>query len=251
MHRNTGLAGPPSLASLIASGPLSLFLDFDGTLVDLASRPDAIQVREGLNHKLTHLAGRVEGRCALVSGRPVDELRHYIGTATVGWAGSHGADIRDVGGSQIGKVPNGLHCDIESALKRFARQHGLEFEQKPHGGALHYRNSPEKGDLAHSFADDLAAEHGLRAQSGKFVAELVANDASKADAVYAFMQEAPFAGSRPYFLGDDLTDEAGFEACAQLGGVGILVGERALQKSETTAKFALPDVASVHEWLLL
>ncbi|MEL6878526.1 MAG: trehalose-phosphatase [Pseudomonadota bacterium] len=251
MPRSIGLDGPPPLSRLIEGGPLSLFLDFDGTLVDIAPRPDAIRVREGMDHLLTLLSSRLEGRCALVSGRPVDELQHYIGKIPVGWAGSHGADIRAAGGVALGVEPAGLPDEIERELKNFAEMHDLSFEQKPHGGALHYRSNPDKGEAVHAFAEALAAQHGWRAQSGKCVVELVAHEASKGEAVYAFMREAPFAGSRPYFIGDDLTDEAGFEACALLGGAGILVGDRVHNDCETKAQFALPHVASVHEWLEL
>ena len=251
MHRTIGLASPPSLADLIAGGPVSLFLDFDGTLVELAPQPDGISVPDQIATKLTYLANRLDRRCALVSGRSVDDLRHYVGEAEIGWAGSHGLDVRDIGGNQLSDVPNGFPADLEQALTDFAAKHELRFEQKPHGGALHYRQSPEKGDLAHEFVEKLAAEHGWHAQSGKCVAELVPRKASKGEAVYAFMKSATFAGSRPFFLGDDLTDEAGFEASAKLGGAGIIVGERAVQNAETKAKFALPDVTSVHEWLAL
>ncbi len=249
MPNSDGLPDPPPLATIIAGGPLSLFLDFDGTLVELAPKPDAIEVRPGIDHGLVGLSAKLDGRCAIVSGRSLNELQHYLGNIPVGWAGSHGVDIRSPQGHSLGDTPDGLPNVIESELKRFAEEHDLGFERKPHGGALHYRSCPEKGEAVHAFADELAAEHGWRAQSGKCVAELVAHGASKGEAVNLFMSEMPFVGSRPYFLGDDLTDEAGFEACAVLGGAGILVGERARNGSKTKAQFALPDVGSVHEWL--
>jgi trehalose 6-phosphate phosphatase len=136
---------------------------------------------------------------------------------------------------------------IEERLRSFAAQEGLDYEHKPHGGALHYRSAPDLGPKALAFASLLAAEHGWTVQSGKCVVELVAKGANKGSAVHALMQTAPFVGARPFFLGDDLTDEAGFGACAELGGAGVLVGS----PRETAARYQLPDVASVHQWLEL
>jgi trehalose 6-phosphate phosphatase len=130
-------------------------------------------------------------------------------------------------------------------MRDFASAEGLGFEMKPHGAALHYRENPAKGEAAHAFAAELATAHGWATQSGKCVVELVEGQSDKGSAVRAFMQAAPFAGARPFFFGDDLTDEQGFAACAAEGGAGVLVGER----PDTVAGYALPDVASVHLWL--
>ncbi len=249
MAATSDLSDPPSLASLAASGAVSLFLDFDGTLVELAPKPDAIIVPEGLGQGLSELARQLDNRCALVSGRSIAELKHYIGAAPLAYAGSHGAEMLDAGGALLRAQDHGLPSAIEEALKAFANEHDVAYEEKPHGGALHYRSAPEKAELVHGFAEELAAEHGWRAQSGKCVAELVSHGTSKGEAVLAFMQTHPFTGSRPIFLGDDLTDEAGFEACQSLGGIGIIVGERATNGAETMAQCALPDVPSVHDWL--
>jgi trehalose 6-phosphate phosphatase len=82
-------------------------------------------------------------------------------------------------------------------------------------------------------------------QGGKNVVELVSRGANKGAAVEALMATEPFAGARPVFIGDDLTDEAGFEACLALGGTAIIVGDR----TPTAAAYRLPDVTTVHDWL--
>ena len=135
--------------------------------------------------------------------------------------------------------------EIERELRAYAAEYGLDYEEKPHGGALHYRSAPEKGEAAHAFGEALAARHGWVAQGGKCVVELVAGKADKGTAVAALMDSAPFKGSRPIFLGDDLTDEKGFAVCNDLGGSSILVGTR----EPTIAQHQLPDVTSVHRWL--
>lgn len=247
MDPRIALGSPPPLPALREAGDVALFLDFDGTLVELASGPDAIAPLEGMDERLARLSDRLGGRCAIVSGRAISDIERHIGTLPIASAGSHGSDIRLANGEAIGEGAASLPKVIEDSLRAFAAREGLDYEHKPHGGALHYRGAPASGPKAHAFADELAAEHGWAVQSGKCVAELVAKGANKGGAVLALMQTAPFAGARPIFLGDDLTDEAGFDACNGLGGAGVLVGS----KRDTSAHYQLPDVKSVHQWLEL
>jgi len=245
MDSSLGLRPPPTLASMLNGGPVSLFLDFDGTLVELASTPDAIEPINGLARRLDALAQTLKGRCAIVSGRAIDDIERHTGPLGIAAAGSHGTDIRDARGRSLGAEPEGIPAVIERELREFAIEFDIDYEAKPHGGALHYRSNPARGNEANRFAENLALSHGWTAQRGKCVVELVPKQANKGSAVFALMGGPPFAGSRPFFIGDDLTDEAGFIACADLGGAGILVGER----KPTQARFQLPDVSSVHEWL--
>lgn len=224
---------------------IALFLDFDGTLVELASGPDAIRPLPDLAERLTSLAARLSGRCAIVSGRGIADIESHIGPLSIAMAGSHGSDIRDADGAALGAGAKVLPETIEAQLRAFAADTGLVFEQKPHGGAIHYRSHSELGPKAHDFAEKLAQEHGWAAQSGKCVVELVASDANKGSAVRALMETATFSGATPIFIGDDLTDEKGFAACEDLGGFGVLVGNR----SSTCARHSLNDVAAVHSWL--
>jgi len=236
---------PPPLASMLNGGPVALFLDFDGTLVELAPGPDAIEPIHDLAVRLQRLAERLEGRCALISGRAVVDIERHLGMLPTAAAGSHGSDRRGADGQALGPGPTGLPLDIESRLRHFAGENDLEYEHKPHGGALHYRRNPELGEQTRDFAKDLAGECGWAVQEGKFVIELVAEQAGKGEAVLAFMSEPPFSGARPYFIGDDLTDEAGFRMCEGLGGAGVLVGNR----DNTSARYRLKDVEAVHDWL--
>jgi trehalose 6-phosphate phosphatase len=247
MVSSHALRPPPALSALLGDGPIALFLDFDGTLVGLAPGPDAIKPRPDLADRLTALSERLGGRLAVVSGRGLIDIERHIGRLKVASAGSHGADIRRSDGSAVRKGPEGLPPEIEESLRAYAATHNLYYESKPHGGALHYRAEPAAGPAADAFADDLAGEHGWTVQRGKCVVEIVPRNADKGGAVDAFMHEAPFAQARPFFIGDDLTDEAGFAACERYGGAGVLVGERA----ETCARYALNDVDSVHDWLSL
>ncbi|KEO91143.1 hypothetical protein EH31_00330 [Erythrobacter longus] len=245
MHSTLAQSAPPALTSIAKGKELALFLDFDGTLVEIADGPDEIAPIAGLADRLARLADRFDGRCALVSGRGIDNIEHHLGTVSIAIAGSHGSDIRFASGKGMGQGARSLPSEIEAELRAFSHEHGVEYEHKSHGGALHYRRNPEMGERAVTFAKELAAKHGWKAQGGKCVIEILEKGSDKGSAVRSFMKDAPFAGSCPIFIGDDLTDEAGFAACQELGGVGILVGKRA----DTCAGYRLADVSSVHNWL--
>src|SRR3546814_473826 len=132
------------------------------------------------------------------------------------------------------------------ALHAFAARHpGTIVEIKSYSIALHYRQAPEIEASAQAVAAQLADELGLHLERGKMVAELRVGGNDKGFAVRKLMEHPRMSGSRPLFIGDDLTDEAGFEAARELGGAGILVGERL----PTAADYALPDVAAVRDWL--
>jgi len=245
MPDRTDLDPPPSLQQLCREGPIALFLDFDGTLVEIAETPHGIAVPERLGDGLFELSARLEQRLALVSGRAIPDLEHHLGALRVARAGSHGAARELADGSALGDLAEALPPTAAAALREFAQTRGFALEEKQHGAALHYRTDPSLEPHGLSFASDLAAAHGLEVKRGKCVIELVRPGASKAGAVRAFMDVPPFAGARPVFIGDDITDEDGFAAAAELGGFGILVGER----TPTIAQYQLADPAAVHSWL--
>jgi trehalose 6-phosphate phosphatase len=236
------LAPPPSLG-----GPfLSLFLDFDGTLVDIAPRPDDVVVAQGLSKALTTLSDRLEGRLAVVSGRSLAVLDELLSGVPVAMAGSHGGEFRPAGAIEAEALAAPLPRSVCEALATFAeRNGGLVFEAKPFSAAVHYRDRPEVGETLLAFAAELSAEHGILVKRGKMVVELTMPGSDKGNAVNRFMSMPPFAGSRPLFVGDDVTDEDAFAAVRRFDGGGILVGPM----RATHALWRLDDVAAVHRWL--
>ncbi|HEX8621877.1 MAG TPA: trehalose-phosphatase [Allosphingosinicella sp.] len=234
---------PPPLLRL---APTALFLDFDGTLVELADAPGAIAVPSGLKPLLDRLAERLDGRLAIVSGRAIDDLSGHLDSCAAVLSGSHGAELRYADGRRVPvSAPPGLAA-ARAEMHRFAAgSAGLLVEDKPAGVALHYRLAPERERAVANFVADLAGRSGLVLQLGKMVAELRPAGADKGAALRRLMAEPPFAGARPVFVGDDLTDEHAFEAAAELGGEGVLVGPA----RSTAARWRLDDVAAVTAWL--
>lgn len=224
----------------------ALFLDFDGTLVELAETPDSIRVPEGLAPLLERLRRRLDGRLAIVSGRSLADLERHLPASGIAFSGSHGLELMLADGARLPlSAPIGLD-DVSDKVRRFADDApGLIAEEKPAGIALHFRRAPECEERATQFMEKLAARHGFSIQRGSMVIELRPIGATKGDALRAFMTEPAFARARPWFVGDDLTDEHGFAAAADLGGAGILVGA----VRDTAARFRLPSAAAVREWL--
>lgn len=227
----------------------ALFLDVDGTLIDFAPRPDAVRLRPGLTALLDRLGNTLGGALALVSGRPVEQLDALFAPLRLSAAGLHGHQLRPADVTMPAApadVPDGLHALHEQA-ERLAHAHpGVLVEDKRSGLALHWRNAPAAAEAVMAFAQaQLPGLPGFRLQPGNEVIEFVPLGSDKGQAVRALMAHAPFAGRVPVFVGDDLTDEAGFAAANRLGGWSVLVGTRA----GSLARHALPDIGAVLDWL--
>jgi len=235
-------SGPPPPSLLDGA---SLFLDFDGTLVDFVSRPDAISVDPALRGLLANLQERFAGRVAVISGRGLDDISGLLDIDGLALAGSHGLEYRMSGATTVRTDPPEAMQTIFAEAKAFAGANGLLAELKPAAVALHYRNRPERSRAALEFAGALAARHELLVQKGAMVVEMRARGADKGTILRHFMAEPPFTIGRPVFVGDDFTDEDAFRAADNLGGTGILVGK--LRSS--AAKYRLANVSAVRSWL--
>ena len=226
----------------------ALFLDLDGTLVEIAPTPDAVRPARRLPQILEHLSRRLGSALAIVSGRPISEIDRILAPLALPAAGLHGLERRSTDGTH--RPPPALPrlCELRTALQDFAAAHpGLLLEDKGAALALHYRARPELGAAAAAAVETALGRPcgGIVVQQGKAVIELRPDGADKGRAVAAFMSEPPFAGRRPVFAGDDKTDEAAFRAVRARGGVAVRVGG----EGATAAEWSLADVAAVHAWL--
>lgn len=237
----------PSLPEppLLDFSSTSLFLDFDGTLIELADTPSGVDVSGTLIDLLHALSEVLQNRLALISGRAISVLDGF-GLGGMAIAGSHGAEWRlpDGSGHRMDRPP--VLDRVRDRLIAFAdSDEGLLFEDKPLGAALHYRMAPQRRDEAHALATELAHEYGLHLQHGHDMVELRKAGVNKGTAIAELMQMAPFLGYSPVFAGDDVTDEDGFRAVREAGGMGILVGA----VRATAAGQRLGDVRAVNHWL--
>lgn len=224
----------------------SLFVDLDGTLVEIASRPDAIQVDDRLRDILARLAILLRGRLAIISGRPAKDIRALFPDASFPIAGSHGIEILWPDGRL--RQPSGvvLPQAVLDQIRVFrAVQPAVLVEQKPFGIAFHYRPSPEDEQACHAFARRIAAGAGYTVQTGKMVIEVKLLNVDKGQAMDCLLASPAMKGTRPVFIGDDDTDEVGFRRAKQVGGAGVLVGPQ----RPTAASYRLENVDETLQWL--
>ena len=215
---------PPDLDRTFA-----LFLDVDGTLVEIAATPEAVVVAPGLPTLLAELDRQLGGAVAIISGRPlyqIDELLHpFSGSA----AGEHGVAIRYCDGT-LEEMPIGIAVPDawrEALTASAARWPGVRIEPKPHGVTIHYRLAPERGQEVWRVVRALVPEDHpwFRLLPAREAVEIGLRAASKGQAVERLMKQATFHGRKPVYVGDDFTDEAGISAAKELGGIGLRVGE--------------------------
>jgi trehalose 6-phosphate phosphatase len=236
------LAPPPTFDP----DQVALFADLDGTLAPIEATPDAVKPDPARRRLLERLSSALRGRMAVISGRGLADLDRVLEGRVAAVAAVHGLLRRTSDGRIVVEGEETAVRPAFDAMLAFAATNpDLLVENKGVAAALHYRRAPQAAEAAHALARDLAARFGLVVQYGDMVVELRPPGATKGDAIEAFMAEVPFAGHRPIFIGDDLTDEAGFRAARQLGGFGVVVGPR----RPTAALYALADVTEAQAWL--
>ena len=236
-------AGAPAWTAQAA-----VFLDIDGTLVPHESRPDAVRIDGALRTLLECAREAAGGALALISGRSIVDIDALFSPTIFAVAGQHGAERRSADGRLHFHAPRASRLRGQAArLRELVRAHpALLLEEKGARLALHFRRDPSLGELAERESRQAVVALGddFELLAGKFVFEVKPSGKDKGTAIDEFMAEAPFAGRRPVFVGDDLTDELGFERVNRLGGDSVKVGP-----GPTRARWRLADAGAVRAWL--
>jgi len=229
---------------------VALFLDFDGTLVDVVTRPEDVAPSKGLVDLLEGLAEGLDGALAIVTGRSIADLDRFLAPATFVTAGLHGAEYRTSRAEIARPVALPLHPDLVSELRRLQRIFpGVRVEEKGATAAVHWREAP---GVQHALAAELdriladGPDH-LVVSQGRKVFEICPRHVSKGAVIDVLSGLAAFSGRRPIMIGDDASDESGFEAVERRGGIGFRV--RGETFGPEVSNFASPR--QVREWLSL
>lgn len=224
-----------------------LFIDVDGTLVDHQPRPDDVRIDNEILMLLSRIQRQLQGAVALISGRTLGTLDRLFAPLQIAAAGVHGFERRCA--EQRIHRPSLGDVDMGAARARLdravAENPGLLLEDKGSGFALHYRARPDLAAMTTLLVNDCARQLGRRFEviEGYCVVELKPAGHDKATAVEAFLNEDPFMGRIPIYLGDDLSDFDGFGAVRRNLGVDISVGNR------VSARWHLENPSAVRSWL--
>lgn len=227
----------------------ALLLDVDGTMLDIAARPDDVDVPHLLKRALSELAVRTNDAVAVVSGRTLPDLDRVFHPLKLAAVAGHGAEIRVRGSGPTVQLSAGLDAATRRELAKIAAQlEGVSVEDKGYSIALHFRLAPQQADLVRDAVTAWGATQrgGFEILPGKCVFEIKGASFDKGTGVRHLMSQAPFAGRRPVYIGDDVTDKSAFAVLHEFGGVGFSVGR---DVRGVCRRFASPS--QVREWLYL
>jgi trehalose 6-phosphate phosphatase len=211
---------------LPAPSRTALLLDLDGTLIDIAPRPDLVSVPEDLPVSLLTLRDRLDNALAVISGRPVAQIDALLPGVAFAAVGEHGAAYRFEPGAALQRpdLPHTPDAWLTVAEAAVAEHRGAFVERKTHGFVLHYRAVPAaEAALREAALAIVAGRPDFVVMHARMAWEIKPAAADKGVAVRVLMDRAPFAGRLPVFVGDDVTDQDGIMAANDMGGAGLFV----------------------------
>jgi trehalose 6-phosphate synthase/phosphatase len=200
------------------SGCRSLFLDYDGTLVNFTRKPKDAKPTEEVLHTLRSLAENPNTQVTLISGRDKETLEEWFGALPIGLVAEHGAWTKNYGGtwSLIKTMTVEWKQKIQPVLEMYAdRLPGAFVEEKGYSLAWHYRAADlEQGEMmARELMDDVVeftANIDVQVLQGNKVVEVRNAGVNKGLAASQLLanHKAEFVLA----IGDDWTDEDLFMA---------------------------------------
>lgn len=236
-------------AAFIRDEQLALFLDVDGTLLEIAATPDRVRVPASLRNTLQLTFDRQHRAFALLSGRSLADLDELFSPCVFPASGKHGLEVRLPSGKIVSPTIDSAALDPARRWLRMLESdnRGLLLEDKGVALAMHYRLAPKIAAEVEVVMNEMATELGgsFIVRRGKCVYELVPRGFDERSAIEALMREREFAGRIPVFVGDDPTDEVGFQVVNEMGGHSIRVGNL----EETAARYRFGSVSTVVAWL--
>jgi trehalose 6-phosphate phosphatase len=226
----------------------ALFLDLDGTLIDIAPTPDSVIIPDGLVRLLDDLTRCLDGALAIITGRPISDIASFLAPLAPVAAGTHGAELRMVSQGDVVLRAEPIDSAVVEAVRRLAEaEPGIIVEMKRASIAVHHRQVPAAGSRLEAALQrilDDGPDHLILCR-GRKVLEIVPRHISKGAALDTLMCLPVFHGRRPIMIGDDFSDQSAFDAAHRLGGLGLRVAGECFARE--VAEFEGP--AQVRSWL--
>lgn len=224
-----------------------LFLDLDGTVLDIAAKPSDVQTEPQLIDTLRQLDDRLDGALAIVSGRPVADIDHLLAPLTFATAGIHGCEMRlQASGPVRQTLPPVSSRDVALLKDKLGDIKGVVIEEKGCAVAVHYRNAPAALPMIEALVRQMSRQQpGLAIVHGRMAVELIPRGVTKLTAISELREWGPFRGRRPIVIGDDATDQAAIDAAAGWGGLGLRVAGEHFPMAQSQ----FPGPATVRAWL--
>jgi trehalose 6-phosphate phosphatase len=228
----------------------ALFLDVDGTLIEIAPTPESVVVPPDLVPLLQTLHEAMGGALAILSGRSIAVLDGLLGKTRLPMAGVHGGELRTEAAGEITalnpRLPEALQQRVWAIVDDLKqRWPGLRGEDKGSAFSFHFRQAPDAEPALHAAILALQLGEDWEILPGHMIYEIRSRGQNKGAALRRLMAMPSFAGRKPVFAGDDRTDLDGIRAAVELGGDGIAVAGLAAAE----ARWALPDPTAVRAWL--
>jgi trehalose 6-phosphate phosphatase len=228
--------------------PLALFLDVDGTLLDLAARPDDVVTPAGLVTTLARAERKLAGALALISGRSIDDVDRLFAPLRLKASGVHGAEIRldpnaPTTPTAAADLPQSLLAALRRAVEPFP---GVFVENKRFSFTVHFRLAPSAERPLRNIVKQLvdSIPIAVAIMDAHYAIEIKSPCFDKGGAIAAFLSTSTFRGRTPIFVGDDTTDETGFALVSARGGFAYSVG-----RPRQGAIGAFSEPGAVREWL--
>lgn len=240
------------LRAMLSLPKPALCLDFDGTLVEIAPRPDEIMVDEKLPGLLEALQTQLDGRLAIITGRAHADLSRYLNVTAFPVASSHGAEFSSAGSRQVEALiaPDALDPLRPVITASIQDVPDIYLEDKGTAIAVHTRPNPDMHSHLLQHLSDAAKLHPkVHISDGKGIIELRLAAENKGTAVARMMQLEGWQGAQPVMIGDDTTDNDGMAAAKRFGGFGIQVGQGPNGTKMSNAALRLASVTAAHRLL--
>jgi trehalose 6-phosphate phosphatase len=227
----------------------AILLDIDGTLLDLMPTPREVWVPPGLAKTLNRLLVKTNGALAMVSGRSLNDIDLIFAPDQFPAVGGHGAEMRiEPDAESVAAHAPPMDKELKRRLAAIAKlSPGILLEDKGYSLALHYRLAPHAEKAIYAAVSLIRADlpnAPIEVLPGKCVCEIKHSGFTKATGVLELMTHEPFRGRRPFFIGDDVTDESVFAIMPDLDGLSFSVGRRV-----TGVAGHFDEPSDVREWL--